>query len=98
MTTEGYALYDESTNSLEVMRPGENMTRRIPCTNLNPSSNRVHGVQIHGDEIWVLVGPPTNPRPNRKYVYRFFEPVRWREFRAVTFQVGCQGMGLVQPG
>ena len=71
MTTEGYAIYDESTNSLEVVRPGENMTRRIPCTNLNPSANRVHGVQIHGDEIWVLVGPPTNSRPNRKYVYRF---------------------------
>lgn len=71
MNADGYALYDEYSNSLEVIRPGENITRHIPCTNLNPSSERVHGVQIHGDEIWVLTGPSTNPRPNRKYIYRF---------------------------
>ena len=69
--TDGYALYDQSSNSLEVIRPGENTTRRIPCINLNPSQERVHGVQIRGDEIWVMVGPHTNPRPNRKYIYRF---------------------------
>ena len=71
MKSEGYATYDAATNSLEVIRPVENTTRRIPCSNLNPSSNRVHGVQIHGDEIWVLVGPPGNSRPNRKFIYRF---------------------------
>jgi hypothetical protein len=71
MITDGYATYNESTNSLEVTRPGENMTRRISCTNLNPATERVHGIQIHGDEIWILVGPHTNPRPNRKYIYRF---------------------------
>jgi len=47
------------------------MTRYIPCTNLNPAAMKVHGVQIQGDEIWVLVGPLVNPRPNRKIVYRF---------------------------
>ena len=71
MKSEGYASYDPATNSLEVIRPGENTTRRIPCNNLNPSSNRVYGVQIHGDEIWVLVSPPGNSRPNRKFIYRF---------------------------
>ena len=71
MSSEGYARYDESDNALEVTRPGENLTRRIPCTNLNPDFERVHGVQVHGDEIWVLTGPATNPRPNRKYIYRF---------------------------
>lgn len=44
--SDGYAMYDSSSNSLEVIRPGENMTRRIPCMNLNPSQERVHGVQI----------------------------------------------------
>ncbi len=71
MTSVGYAIYDSNKNQLEVIRPGENMTRYIHCTNLNPSAVKVHGVQISGDEIWVLVGPRTNPRPNRKFVYRF---------------------------
>jgi len=71
MMSAGYARYVEGENALEVVRPGENMTRKIRCTNLNPSANRVFGVEVHGDEIWVLVGPLTNARPNRKYVYRF---------------------------
>jgi hypothetical protein len=71
MANEGYAWYDPSSNSLEVVRPGENSRRRIPCTNLKPSSNRVYGVRVHGDEIWVLVSPPKNSRPDRKFVYRF---------------------------
>jgi hypothetical protein len=71
MTSIGCALYNEDTNQLEIIRPGENMTRYIRCTNINPATVKVHGVQISGDEIWVLAGPPTNPRPSRKYIYRF---------------------------
>jgi len=71
MGSASYAIYDSSHNRLEVFRPGENMTRYIPCTNLNPQAMKVHGVQVNGDEIWVLVGPPTNPRPNRKIIYKF---------------------------
>lgn len=71
MSSAGYALYDQSRNRLEVTRPGESMKRYIPCTNIRPPYDRVHGVQIEGDDIWVLVGPSTNPRPNRKFLYRF---------------------------
>ena len=71
MPSTGYALYDLAGNRLEVIRPGENSKRYIPCTNLRPQSDKVHGVQVDGDEIWVLVGPLTNPRPNRKILYRF---------------------------
>ena len=67
----GYAQYDAQQNRLEVIRPGENMTRYSPCINLRPNAEKVHGVQIDGDEIWVFVGPSTNPRPNKKYIYRF---------------------------
>lgn len=70
MGSVGYAIYDPNQNRLEVVRPGENNTRYIPCTNLNPNSDRVFGVQIEGDEIWVLVGPKQNQRPNRKIGYR----------------------------
>jgi hypothetical protein len=71
MSSDGYAIYEPARNRLEVVRPGENMTRYIPCTNLNPSAMKVHGVQVHGDEIWVLIGPHGNPRPNRKIIYKF---------------------------
>ena len=71
MANQGCAMYNENTNELEVIRAGENSTRRIRCTNLNPLSMKVHGVQIDGDEIWVLAGPPSNPRPNRKFLYLF---------------------------
>ncbi len=64
-------MYDPAENLLEVIRPGENSKRYIPCTNLRPQSDKVHGIQVNGDEIWVLVGPLTNPRPNRKFLYRF---------------------------
>ena len=68
---QGYAQYNAQNNRLEVIRPGENMTRFIPCVNLRPNSEKVHGVQINGDQIWVFAGPLTNPRPNKKYIYRF---------------------------
>lgn len=71
MGSAGYARYIDGENVLEVVRPGENTTRKIRCTNLNPSANRVFGVEIHGNEIWVVVGPLSNQRPNRKYVYLF---------------------------
>ena len=71
MASTGYAIYDPDQNRLEVVRPGENSTRYIRCTNLNPKSDHVFGVQIEGDEIWVLVGPTQNHRPNRKSGYRF---------------------------
>lgn len=66
-----YAIYNSSLNQLDVIRPGESITRRIPCVNLDPSQMRVHGVEISGDEIRVLVGPHNNPRPNRYYIYYF---------------------------
>jgi len=71
MKSQGYAMYDEDKNQLEVIRPGENVKRFIRCNNLNPTDLKVHGVQISGDEIWVMVGPRTNPRPSRKFIYRF---------------------------
>jgi hypothetical protein len=71
MTSIGYAQYDATHNRLEIVRPGENCTRYINCTNLNPRSDRVFGVQVDGDEIWVLVGPVQNQRPTRKIGYRF---------------------------
>lgn len=67
----GYAHYDARHNRLEVIRPGETIARHIPCLNLRPQIDKVHGVQIDGDEIQVFVGPHTNPRPNRKLIYRF---------------------------
>lgn len=71
MSTIGFALYDAANNRLEVIRPGESVTRYIPCQNLRPEMHKVHGVQVDGDEIWVFVGPPTNSRPNMKFIYRF---------------------------
>jgi hypothetical protein len=71
MGKTGYARYDERSNSLIVVRPGENSERKIRCTNLNPRAVKVFGVQIEGDEIWVLTGPKSNSRPNRKYIYKF---------------------------
>lgn len=68
---QGYAVYDAARNRLEVVRPGESTTRYIPCLNFRPGAERVFGVQVSGDEIWLLAGPSGNPRPNRKYIYRF---------------------------
>ena len=71
MASMGHAIYDETRNRLEVVRPGETTTRYIICTNLNPKSVRVFGITVDGDDIWVLVGPHQNPRPNRKIGHRF---------------------------
>lgn len=71
MVSTGCATYDQANNRLEVVRPGENCTRYINCINLNPKSDRVFGIQIDRDEIWVLVGPHQNQRPSRKIGYRF---------------------------
>ena len=71
MGKSGIARYDERSNSLFVIRDGENRERKIKCTNLNPKAVKVFGVQMEGDEIWVLTGPKTNSRPNRKYIYKF---------------------------
>lgn len=71
MATAGSAVYNAVKNELEVVRPGETTQRTIRCTNLNPNAVRIHGVEIHGDEIWILTGPKTNPQPNRKYIYTF---------------------------
>ena len=71
MNSQGYAKYDETKNQLEVIRPGENSPRTIRCNNLDPSSLKIHGVQINGDEIWILTSPKTNSRPNRKTIYYF---------------------------
>ena len=71
MNSIGHAIYDQTRNRLEVVRAGENFTRYINCVNLEPKSVRVFGVQIDGDEIWVLVGPNQNQRANRRIGYRF---------------------------
>lgn len=71
MTSKGHAVYDQAQNRLEIVRSGENTTRYIKCVNLDPKSVRVFGVQIDGDDIWVLVGPHQNQRANRKIGYRF---------------------------
>lgn len=71
MVSDGLAIYLENSNELEVIRPGESQKRKIKCTNLNPSASHVFGVQVHGNEIWVLTGPKQNSRPNRKYIYKF---------------------------
>jgi len=67
----GFAVYDASNNRLDVIRPNETTTRHIKCNNLNPSADKVFGVEISGDEIWVFVGPHNNSRPNKKYIYFF---------------------------
>jgi hypothetical protein len=71
MAKTGKAVYLERTNELEVIRPGESCKRKIKCSNLNPKSDVVHGIEIDGDEIAVLVGPKNNPNPNRKILYSF---------------------------
>jgi hypothetical protein len=71
MASISHAIYNETRNRLEVVRSEENTTRHIKCVNLDPKSSRVFGVQIDGDDIWVLVGPHQSPRPNRKIGYRF---------------------------
>ena len=71
MNSIGHAIYDQALNRLEVVRPGENGTRYINCVNLNLKSVRVFGVEIDGDEIWVLVGSHQNQRANRRIGYRF---------------------------
>ncbi len=68
---QALALYDPINNRLEVTRKGEAMKRYIPCTNIRPPHDKVHGIQVDGDDIWVLVGPSSNPRPNRKFLFRF---------------------------
>mgnify|MGYP003336659280 CR=1 FL=1 len=71
MSKSGIATYNKRTNELEVIREGESTKRKIKCTNLNPKSEKVHGVEIDGDEIYVLAGPNSNDRPNKKYKYSF---------------------------
>ena len=67
----GLALYDHANNRLEVTRKGESMKRYVSCANIRPPHDKVHGLQVDGDDIWVLVGPSTNSRPNHKFLYRF---------------------------
>jgi hypothetical protein len=71
MMITGMALYDQVNNRLEVTRKGEPLKRYIPCTNIRPPHDKVHGIQVDGDDIWVLVGSSTSPKPNRKFLYRF---------------------------
>ena len=71
MPKSGTAIYNQRTNELEVIREGESCTRKIKCLNLNPKSEKVHGVEVDGDDIYVLAGPNSNPRPNKKFKYSF---------------------------
>ena len=67
----GVARYSETANELVIVRKGESVTRRIRCMNLDPRRDRVWGVEIHGDEIFVLVSPKSNSGPNKALVYSF---------------------------
>ncbi|MBT9498267.1 MAG: hypothetical protein IV103_13665 [Zoogloea sp.] len=71
MSSQGYAMYNASNNTLEVIRPGECCTRIIRCTNLHPASDKVHGVAISGDEILVYVSAHSNSRPGHVLIYSF---------------------------
>jgi hypothetical protein len=68
---QGIANYLASTNEIEVVRPGESSKRKIRCTNFDPKHNKFYGLEIHGDEIWLLSSGPTNSLPNRKHIYKF---------------------------
>ena len=67
----GIARYDESKNCLIVVRKGESLERTIRCTNFNPGSYKYFGLETNGDEIYLLVGPKQNSRPNKKFIYKF---------------------------
>lgn len=69
MRQQGYASYRPDNNTLEIIRSGENATRIIRCANLNPKADRVHGVEVRGDDIVVYVGPYNNPRPTHTRIY-----------------------------
>lgn len=71
MRHQGYAMYNATNNTLEVIRPGENATRVIRCAQIYPDRERVHGVAIEGDSILVYVGPYNNPRPTHTRIYSF---------------------------
>ena len=71
MIKAGIARYDSQTNSLIVVRPNENVERKIRCVNLKPKAVKIFGVHVEGDEIWVLTGPRKSSRPKRKYIYKF---------------------------
>jgi hypothetical protein len=38
---------------------------------MRPEQDRVFGLEIDGDDIWLLIGPKNNQRPNRKINYKF---------------------------
>ena len=69
MRQQAYAYYKPANNTLEIIRPGETVTRIIRCTNLNPQADKVHGVEVNGDEVVVYVGPHNNPRPSHTRIY-----------------------------
>lgn len=69
MGSIGYATYDTVKHQLAVVRPGEGHTRYLTMSNFRPESDRVFGVQVSGDEIWVMVGSHTSQRPNRRLIY-----------------------------
>ena len=71
MKPSGTAVYDASRNELKVFRESDASNRTIRCTNLNPKKDLVKGVQVEGDEIWVLTNTNTYDRPNRKFIYNF---------------------------
>ncbi|GEC97806.1 hypothetical protein ZRA01_38790 [Zoogloea ramigera] len=71
MRHQGYAMYNATNNTLEVIRPGENATRVIRCAQIHPEHEQVHGVTIDGDAIRVYVGPYNNPRPTHTRIYSF---------------------------
>jgi len=68
---QGIARYDEARNELEVIRPNETTTRRIRCNGIDPRSKKVFGVEIHGDQIWVLLSSKSGSHPDEKRVYSF---------------------------
>ena len=66
----GTAMYNEDTNELELVRKNEDFVRKIKCQS-SLKTETVHGVEIDGYDIFVLAGPNSSPKPNKKYKYSF---------------------------
>ena len=49
--------YDERNNRLEIVQLTENVKRYIPCTGIDPLTEKVIGVDTFGDEVRLRVAP-----------------------------------------
>ena len=54
--------YDERNNRLEIVQLTENVKRYIPCTGIDPLTEKVISVDTFGDEIRLRVAPRVGNR------------------------------------